>query len=245
MTFLDPNSDTPLYKQIAEYIRQRIEQGDWVVGQKIPTENELGRQFKVSRITVVKALSRLVDEGFLVREQGKGTFVSVPPLMTQPSQLLSFTEMMRAQGKKPGSVVLEKSIKEPSRMDIERLRLKENEKVWRFKRLMLADSMPIGIQTSYLPVSRFPDLLLKVVDNVSLYRILQEEYGVIIDTAYETYKAVQLDEEEKSLLRVEMGQAGFSVERLSFCGDEPIEFVRSIMRNDQVSYTVKLIRKPR
>lgn len=240
---LGSNNDTPLYKQISEYIRQKIEQKEWEIGHKIPTEHELCEQFNVSRITVVKALSRLVEEGLLVREQGKGTFVSVPPLLSEPSPLLSFTEMMKEQGKTPGSLVLEKSWKRPSSRDMERLKVSENEQIYKIKRLMLADSEPIGIQTSYLSMKRFPDLINKITDHQSLYEILQREYNLIIDSAIETYNAVQLDEEEKSLLKVDIGETGFSVERLSFSNDEPVEFVRSIMRNDQVRYSVKLIRK--
>ncbi len=240
---LGSNNDTPLYKQISEYIRQKIEQKEWEIGHKIPTEHELCEQFNVSRITVVKALSRLVEEGLLVREQGKGTFVSVPPLLSEPSPLLSFTEMMKEQGKTPGSLVLEKSWKRPSSRDMERLKVSENEQIYKIKRLMLADTEPIGIQTSYLSMKRFPDLINKITDHQSLYEILQREYNLIIDSAIETYNAVQLDEEEKSLLKVDIGETGFSVERLSFSNDEPVEFVRSIMRNDQVRYSVKLIRK--
>lgn len=240
---LNSKDDTPLYKQISEYIRQRIEQEDWHVGQKIPTEQELCQQFEVSRITIVKAISRLVEEGLLVREQGRGTFVSVPPLSTEPSPLLSFTEMMQEQGKKPGSLVLEKSWKKPSHRDMERLHVAADESIWKIKRLMLADAMPIGIQTSYLSTKRFPNLMNKVTDHTSLYEILQKDYQLIIDEAIETYNAVQLDEEEKAFLEVEMGETGFSVERLAFSKDRPVEFVRSIMRNDQVRYSVKLVRK--
>lgn len=212
---LGSNNDTPLYKQISEYIRQKIEQKEWEIGHKIPTEHELCEQFNVSRITVVKALSRLVEEGLLVREQGKGTFVSVPPLLSEPSPLLSFTEMMKEQGKTPGSLVLEKSWKRPSSRDMERLKVSENEQIYKIKRLMLADTEPIGIQTSYLSMKRFPDLINKITDHQSLYEILQREYNLIIDSAIETYNAVQLDEEEKSLLKVDIGETGFSVERLS------------------------------
>ena len=82
-----------------------------------------------------------------------------------------------------------------------------------------------------------------VTDNLSLYSVLREHFGTIITQAIETYRAVQLDEEEKELLEVELSETGFSVERLSFVGEEPVEFVKSIMRADQTYYSVKLVRK--
>ena len=123
---------------------------------------------------------------------------------------------MKEQGKTPGSLVLEKSWKRPSSRDMERLKVSENEQIYKIKRLMLADTEPNGIQTSYLSMKRFPDLINKITDHQSLYEILQREYNLIIDSAIETYNAVQLDEEEKSLLKVDIGETGFSVERLLF-----------------------------
>lgn len=233
----------PLYRQIADYIRQKVDDGEWPVGSQIPTEQKLCAQFNVSRITVVKALERLVEEGILIREQGKGTFVSLPELSYESMELLSFTEEMKRKGKHPSSLVLAKKWVTPSKSIQAKLKVAADEKVWCFKRLMLADGIPLGIQTSYFPMIRFPEFITYVVDNTSLYQILQVKYGVIIGQAVETYRAVQLDEEEKDLLEVELAETGFCVERLSYANDEPVEFVRSIMRADHTFYTVKLVRK--
>ncbi|MGG3466170.1 GntR family transcriptional regulator [Neobacillus pocheonensis] len=233
----------PLYKQIADYIRQKVDAGEWSVGDQVPPEIRLCEQFNVSRITVVKALERLAEEGLLVREQGKGTFVALPELSTEPAELMSFTEEMKRKGKSPGTVVLSKSWSKPAIGIQQRLKLGPNEKVLAIRRLMMADNLPIGIQTSYLPQKQFPELMNYVTDNVSLYSVLQEHYGTIITQAIETYRAVQLDVEEKELLEAGHTGTGFNVERLSFVGDMPVEFVRSIMRADQTYYSVKLVRK--
>jgi|SRR5690625_386789 len=235
--------NTPLYKQIINYIREKIDQSEWEAGEKIPTESELVEQFNVSRITVVKALERLVDEGYLRREQGKGTFVKNPSLSGEPSELLSFSESIKRDGKTPGTIILEKNKMVPSARIKQLLQLNSNENIWNFKRLMLADNEPIGVQISYFSVKTLPQFDQFVVDNVSLYETLRNEYNIHIDNAVETYSAVQLDEEERKLLAVKRGVVGFAVERLSFTADKPIEFVRSIMRSDKTNFTVKLIRK--
>lgn len=232
----------PLYKQIANYIRDKVDDREWAVGSQIPTEQELCDLFNVSRITVVKALERLVEEGVLRREQGKGTFVSFPQLGYETSQLRSFTEEISRQGKRPSSLVLSKRWLKPTVKVQQKLQLNEGEQVWYLKRLMFSDDVPLGVQTSYLPMNKFPNLISQVADNTSLYEILQKKYDVVIGTAYETYRAVQLDEEEKELLQVELGETGFSVERLSYFNEQPVEFVHSIMRADLTEYTVKLVR---
>lgn len=77
-------SRTPLYKQIKEYVLNHIEQSVWQANDKIPSENELAGQFKVSRITIKNALQELIEEGLIYRIQGKGTFVSQDRLGEPP-----------------------------------------------------------------------------------------------------------------------------------------------------------------
>lgn len=66
----------PMYMRIQQYIRNQIESGIWKPGDAVPTEAELGAQFRVSRITVTTALRELVKEGIIYRVQGKGTYVA-------------------------------------------------------------------------------------------------------------------------------------------------------------------------
>jgi DNA-binding GntR family transcriptional regulator len=65
-----------LQAQIKRIVRDEIAQGVWQSGARIPTESELMHRFSVSRITVSQALKDLVQEGLVVRRQGRGTFVS-------------------------------------------------------------------------------------------------------------------------------------------------------------------------
>ena len=66
---------SPIYIKIHNEIRQRIEDGEWAVGDRIPAERELAEQFGVSRMTLRQAIQTLVDEGLLERHIGAGTFV--------------------------------------------------------------------------------------------------------------------------------------------------------------------------
>lgn len=66
----------PLYKQIQQFFLDNIQQGNWKPEEKIPSENELSKQFNVSRITIKKALDELVESGLVYRIQGKGTFLA-------------------------------------------------------------------------------------------------------------------------------------------------------------------------
>lgn len=69
-------SDKPLYVTLKDYVRSRVETGEWSIGQRVPSENELVELLGVSRMTANRALRELADEGFVVRVQGKGSFVA-------------------------------------------------------------------------------------------------------------------------------------------------------------------------
>lgn len=66
----------PLYSQIQDYILQQIEKGNWPAHHQIPPEREMAEQFHVSRITAKNAMLGLVNDGYLYRHRGKGTFVA-------------------------------------------------------------------------------------------------------------------------------------------------------------------------
>ena len=72
------NVAVPLYQQVKEDIKAAIEQGKYKPKEKIPTEPELSAEYSVSRITVRRAVEELCSEGYLVKMQGRGTFVSSP-----------------------------------------------------------------------------------------------------------------------------------------------------------------------
>src|SRR4051812_8458495 len=95
----------PRYWQLAERLRQQIADGRYPEGAQFPTEEALGREFGVSRITVRAALDRLATEGLLRRERGRGTFVAAPPIEHDLGQLTDFAEDMAVVGMRPASRV--------------------------------------------------------------------------------------------------------------------------------------------
>lgn len=85
----------PLYQQLADIIRNSITSGELKYGDKIPTEVELSEKYNVSRITVRAAINELVESGFLIKKQGKGTFVSKPKVQRKIEYLSSLLPLVR------------------------------------------------------------------------------------------------------------------------------------------------------
>ena len=96
---IDKNSLVPIYEQVMDYIKKKIEKGEWKKGDKISTEKDLMELFDVSRGTIKKAISLLVEEKVLTQKQGKGTFVIDENISFPLAEgLISFSESMKSQG---------------------------------------------------------------------------------------------------------------------------------------------------
>jgi GntR family transcriptional regulator len=211
-------------------------------GSPIPTERSLAAEFDVSRTTVRQALAELTVEGRLLRVQGKGTFAAEPKV-AQRLQLSSYTEDMKAQGRQPGSRLLEMS-EEPADGDLSRLLgIRAGAKVLRLNRLRLADGEPMAIETTHLPLARFRGLRRYVTSGGSLYQVLRERFGVEMGHAEETIETALASPAEAELLGADVGLPMLLLSRHSFDADgKPVEWVRSIYRGDRYKFVATLNR---
>src|SRR4051794_27153720 len=104
---LDRSSATPIYVQLANLLRAKIEAGDWKPGERIPSENELTQTFGIARMTGRQVLEQLVDEGLLFRVPGKGTFVAQPKIDTRSPAYVGIREQLEAMGYATSTHLLE------------------------------------------------------------------------------------------------------------------------------------------
>lgn len=87
----------PLYKKIKNHILDRIDSGEWLVSTRVPSENELVKEFSVSRMTTNRALRELTDEGYLLRVAGVGTFVAELKAKSNPLEIHNIADEIRAR----------------------------------------------------------------------------------------------------------------------------------------------------
>jgi GntR family transcriptional regulator len=243
---IDRQSPVPLYHQLKEILLELIEGGEFAPNTSIPTEKELEEQYRVSRTTVRQAITELVNDGYLYRQQGVGTFVSRPKIGHNAQELLSFSDEMRRRRLKPGTQLLHFNRIVPSKKVARQLGLLAGEEVYEIQRLRFVDSEPVGLHTSYLPVRNVPDLTYRKLEEYqSLYQLLQDEYEINIVEADETLEASLAHEDEAELLRIAKGSPVLLVERVSHSGQsEPIEFVKMVYRADRYKYHSRLRRRP-
>lgn len=233
MKRIDRSRPEPLYHQLERVLRERILSGEWSAGSQIPTEEQLCELYDVSRVTIRQAVRNLVEDGYLERGRGRGTFVREPILTAGERGLRSFSEEMRALGLTPGATVLNVASEIADETVSERLQLAAGAKVARIRRLRTGDGRPIGLQTSYLPLERFPDLTEADLADHSLYDLLRRRYGVVAHEARETFWVAKVPRAEARLLQVETGAPAFRVERVACDAEGPFEFTTSLMRGDR------------
>jgi GntR family transcriptional regulator len=233
---LDDSSDLPLYQQLQRSLRAAIEKR--VVGpdDALPPERDLADELSVSRITVRKAIDGLVDEGLLVRRQGAGTFVCAR-VEKNFAKLTSFSEDMRARGRKPRSTWMNRSAGTVSPEESLTLRQSPGTPVYRFHRIRFADDAPMALEYATVLGSCLPSV--EAVET-SLYEAL-EKTGNRPVRALQRLRAVLLTSEQAKLLKAHERDAGLLVERVGFHMDgRAVEFSQSYYRGDIYDFVAEL-----
>ena len=87
----------PMYRKIKNHILDRIDSGEWMASTRVPSENELVKEFAVSRMTTNRALRELTDEGYLIRVAGVGTFVAELKAKSNPLEIHNIADEIRAR----------------------------------------------------------------------------------------------------------------------------------------------------
>lgn len=242
-TALDRTSVVPLYYQIRQRVLEQIRSGALKPGELLPSEHVIASRLRVSRMTVRQALKSLCDLGVANTQTGKGTFVTGVKLEKSFRRVLSFTEEMHERKARPGSKTLSFAILRPDRETAAALQLPPREKVACLRRLRLADSLPMGVERSCLPLRLCPDLLEKFDPGTSLYKALVEHYGIEVAVADEVVEAGPAKPEEARHLDISPGSTVFFFTRTSFLQNgQPVEFVKSVYRADRYRIVNRLTR---
>jgi GntR family transcriptional regulator len=233
---LDETSAQPLYQQLQRGLRAAIENGVIGPDDALPPERDLAEMLSVSRITVRKAIDELVEDGLLIRKQGSGTFVS-NRVEKNFAKLTSFSEDMRARGREPRSVWLNKAEGTVNPEESLTLRSSPGTPVYRFHRIRYADDAPMALEYATVLAACLPS-----VDAVetSLYEAL-EQTGNRPMRALQRLRAVLLTAEQAKLLKAQESDAGLLVARVGYLKDgRAVEYSQSYYRGDIYDFVAEL-----
>lgn len=238
-TTLQNDSETPLYRQLAAWMRSSIRSERFDPNAALPSERTLMSDFGVSRATVRQALGALEREGWVVRRHGLGTFVN-PRKVEQPiGRLSGFSENMRRAGLAPSSRLLTARLESPEKETARLFGFAPSDAVV-VERLRLADGVPLMLERSFLNARFVPGLLAHDLTG-SLYSILTEHYGLELKTGEESLEVVTAGAELAQRLSIGAGDVVLYTERFVRTGEgEVLEFARRYARADKCRFRVTL-----
>ncbi len=230
---LDRSSPVPLWAQISDDLRHRLLGGEFE--EHFATDEELTRQYAVSRQTVREAVRHLTAERLVVRQQGRGSFV-VSPVVEQPlHSLYSLASAVRAKGIAERSEVLAAERRPATAEAAAQLGVGMRSKVVFIERLRFAGGEPIAWDRSWLRADVAGGLLTADLSSGGLYETLAAHCSVRITGGWERIRPVLAEPDERKRLRLPPRTAAFSIERLAIAGETPVEWRRSLIRGDRYS----------
>ena len=236
----------PLYSRIASTLRNRITSGQYEPGGKLLSEEGFVQHFGVSRITVRKALSQLEMEGLIVRNRGRGTFVS----QTIPAKKQSIYTSVR-------DIVLSIERSEIKPLGIQKVKvgqtrvahdiraffgLSNADEIAQIRRVLLRKGTPLRFFENFMPLGIAKHITLKdIAEKKAIIKILQEKMDLKIGRGEMYLEAIPADPDIAKILRCQVFDSFVRAQVFFWLpSDEPFEIVNYFIRADNFKYKIDI-----
>jgi len=241
---IDQSSRLPLYAQLEASLATRIAAGELSAGDRLPSEDELVRDYSVSRTTVRSAVQSLVRRGLVEIQRGRGTFVAKPRIVQELANLTGFVEDMEALGRSATARLLDWQEMRATETVARQLELPLGAQVVRIRRVRLSDGSPLSYDDTYLPLDLGRRIVTHDLETQPIFLLLEETYDTQLDEARYELEASIADQEIATILGVDVGSPIFLIERTSYAvGGRPVDYERLHYRGDQTRFVTRLQRK--
>ena len=194
----------PKYKEIQNYLKSQIQQGNFQIGEYLPSENELCKRFSIARTTARKALDELVKEGFVERHQGKGSRIKE---RRQSLGLLNVKGFSEVVGEDVKTIFLQKPVigKWDSEIMMTVNDCESNSNCYFFERLRFVGHEPVMLEKNWFSEQEFPGFLDSDFIEGSFFKTLSKKYSTEIIGSSQELRAEFADEKNAGLLDVNPG----------------------------------------
>jgi len=242
---LEPLGSVPRHQLIRQIVRRKIISGELAAGERLPPEIELARLYGVSRITTTQALSALVSEGLIVRQQGRGTFVArrVDRKVRVARVTGSLEDLIQdARGVRTKLLGYEEVSAPPDVAEL--LEVRAGSPLMLITRLRLIGGSPLILARNYMRTEWARCLDPGKVDwDRTILELLEREAGLTIDIGQQTIQAETADATVATVLQVPVGSPVLQVRRLDISRKRGlIQYVISDVRADRYIYSMDLVR---
>ena len=243
---IDKASWTPYYEQLRAILEDEIRSGRLPVGAQLTSEAGLCATYGVSRTVVRQALMELANEGLIIREKGRGSFVAPPKVDEHLAQRLTgLADEVRERGGRLENRILGFGRRDAPFRIAEALGLAPGDPVIRLDRLRSVDGEPWVVTSTYLPYELCSGLLELDMTYRSLYATLEEELGLVIHHGRRTIEAALAGVERAGMLRIDPGAPVLLLQSTGYLADgRALEHFIAWHRGDRSRFEVELRREP-
>lgn len=233
---------SPVYAQVARLILDQVAGGQLQRGARLPSERVLCSRLGVSRVTLRRALTLLVDEGVVESAHGRGWFVTTGVLGEPPNALRSFNETARIRGLEPSAGVLLAHARAASLDEAERIGVAPGSELFELRRVRRLDGIPVAWDQALVPLGLVPRIGDVDFTVGSLYEEL-ERAGMTPVRADYAVEALGADEHTAELLGLPIGSAVLKTNQTAFTAtDRIVEVGSTIYRGDRYRFRASLFR---
>ncbi len=243
MELIDREDHQKLYFQLYEILKKKIESQEWPIGSQIPTEEELCKLFNVSRVTVRTAVMELVRQGYLKRQQGKGTFIFRSIISEGLTMLTSLQGILIEKGSHVSAKVLTRSVTIPT-VDLgKKMNIHKEKPVIFIRHLFEIGGDPAICQESYIPYDVCPLLLEEDLGNTFLFDLFEKKFGIKFTKVENHIEITFLTSDEAKMIGLKEGAPAILLHQYFFSGETTVMYTRSIKRTDKFKFLIHLERK--
>lgn len=194
----------PIYRQIKQIIRQRIGNGEWLAGQKLPSENELVNALGVSRMTINRALRELTQEGLIKRVHGLGSFVAETPRHASLIELQDIALEIEQAGMRHHARVLQQETLYLTDEIASRFEAADLDVVYYVRLVHFQDDTPIQLESRYVNPAAMPEFIEQDFTRITPTAYLLEQFKP--DEMEHRVSAIMPDAQTRRLLAMQDGQ---------------------------------------
>lgn len=237
---IDRSSLEPAYAQIANILQESMRSGILRPGDQLPSEAQLCKRYGVSPMTVRRAINALVEQGVVIAEQGRGTFVKQIAMVEATFGLKNLQELLD-DTENTSVHILETRIVRADERVARKLNILMGERTIYIRRILWTKKTPALYHREYMVYDPTRPIVEAELEVTALQRLFSGAGETILKRGEISLEATLLNEEEARLLQVERPQAAFCFEHLFYdFDDQPISWGWFIGRNDLLRFTTQV-----
>ena len=235
---MNPLDTRPLYIQLKNELMDKIRNGVWKEKEQIPTELELMETYKLGRDTVRKAIAILVQEGYLIKRRGKGTFVAKTQFSIGFEPLISLRHALRVRGLEETNAILKQGTDPLTKDQAKRARMAERDQAMRILRLRSVEGRPLAIEESIFTICGIDYEALNPHDSISSF--LLEQWKGQIERIEQVMIPRIASQEEQEVLEIGKEDHVLSLERWIYIKGQaaPISYVSFVIPINEYDFSI-------